>query len=391
MSQALKQMVFFADSFFEHFSRLVALGILDAPEFEGRWQLRILPPPRKASEMAGLLSRLSPSAAVIFRLERDLVSMLLKHKIPCVVVDDDTHPWANIPVIEIDHEAVGRLAADYFLERRHYHFAVARTSERALFAKRQRGFVRRLAKSKYSCNVFLMPGGEGITKLFHTHRAPLRTRKWLLKLPKPCAIFATNDAAGLHIIEACHELGIRVPEDVAVLGVDNTILICRTAPTPLSSVSVPFEEQGRKAARLLCNWNAANPPGRSIQQLAPLEVVSRSSTTSLSAHDPIVARALDYIERHISEPFRVRDLKALTAVSTPTLVARFRQELSLTPIEVVRRERIRYAKRMLLENNDLIGTTAKNCGFGSLERFCKVFREMVGQTPLQYRQSVRET
>ncbi len=97
------------------------------------------------------------------------------------------------------------------------------------------------------------------------------------------------------------------------------------------------------------------------------------------------------MQRQIAVPFRVRDLKALTGVSTPTLVARFKAELNLTPIEVVRRERIRHAKKLLLENNDSISATARNCGFGSLERFCKVFRELAGQTPLQYRQSVRET
>lgn len=209
--------------------------------------------------------------------------------------------------------------------------------------------------------------------------------RWVRGLPRPVGIFATNDIWGVQLAEVCLRADLRVPEDVAILGVDDDDLLCEFARPALSSIAVPAQRIGYEAARevdrLLRGVQARSRP----LLFPPLGVIARRSTDILAIEDGEVAASLRFIRQHAYQPIRVTDLLRVVPTSRRSLERRFRKVLGRSILDEIRRVHVERASQLLAQTDLTLNSIAERSGFTDAKRFSTVFRQMVGMTPSAYR------
>ena len=212
---------------------------------------------------------------------------------------------------------------------------------------------------------------------------------WLVALPKPVGVMACNDDRGREVLEACRVAGLRVPEEVAVVGVDNDELLCELADPPLSSVVLNAEAGGYRAAALLDQMMRGR--NRKPQRLLvePMHVVARRSTDIVALDDPEVAAAVHFIQDHATEPIGVSDIVEEVMISRRALELRFQRAIGRTPHAEIRRVRLERATRLLVETDLPITRVAEVSGFGQASYLSQVFSQAFGSTPARYRRRMR--
>jgi LacI family transcriptional regulator len=295
----------------------------------------------------------------------------------------------NIPFVTIDEDAVGRMAADYFISRRFDHFAYLGNEEHEFSIQRAEAFEYALKEKGLDCHTLLYPTKVyGIDKRKRT-RIDRQKAQWLNALPKPVALFACNDWEAFQFVQFCRQQGVRVPDEVAVLGVGNDELLCNISHPPMSSIRMPFEKVGYDAAALLNRLLNKTADQKRKNFLPPAGMVSRQSTDVMQVGDPVVAKALAFIQEHISEPIRVEHLLKHVFISRTLLERKFKAELGCTPLVEIRRQRVRRARQLLADTNLPVAEIAETCGFSSDIRLSTVFKELTGQSPSAFRKSVK--
>ncbi len=211
---------------------------------------------------------------------------------------------------------------------------------------------------------------------------------FLGRIEKPAALFACNDTAGLRVTELSRRLGIRVPEDLAILGVDNEDILCELSSPSLSSVMPDCEGIGYMAGQTLDAILDGTGPESGVRiTIPPREVVERESTRVFASADPVVARAATFIKAHAHEGITVFDVLAVTGCSRRTAENKFRRATGRSLHEEILKVRVSTAKRILASTTLPLDEVGERCGFGSLQRFHAAFREQEGCTPGQWRRS----
>ena len=202
--------------------------------------------------------------------------------------------------------------------------------------------------------------------------------------PKPMGVLGADDRIARAVSWIVRDSGLKMPADVAVLGIDDDAVVSRYNSPPLTSIRLPMEKIGFEAATVL--HALINGAKVTVTSLIPsIDVVQRRSTDILAVDDVAVAKALQWIRDHVSEPFHVDDVAAHTPVNRRTLEMRFRQHLGRSINESIRDQRIEKSKEVLRENAVPMSEVAALCGFSSAERMTAVFRKVVGTTPSDYR------
>jgi len=223
----------------------------------------------------------------------------------------------------------------------------------------------------------------------HVAAADRVPQEWIKSLPKPCALLAANDRYAWHAIDACRECDISVPEEIAVLGVDNDVLLAEMARPTLSSIDLGGERIGFEAARALDALLKGERVSVDPLELAPQGVITRHSTDVLSIQDDSVAEAARFIRQHASAPIAVSDVLEHVAMSRRNLERRFRRVMRRSLLDEIRRVHLDRAAKLLRESDlDMPGVSAQS-GFASQVRFSTVFREKMGTTPTAYRRRYR--
>lgn len=284
----------------------------------------------------------------------------------------------------VDPFVSGQIAADYFLSAGHKQFAFCGPLQHLgypdLFGQ---SFCDVLRKRGFSCHVYETPGGDQQSIAWGTLLASLVD--WLKKLPRPVAMLCWSAARGRQVTEACHYAGIRVPDEVAVLGGDHDELMSYISSPPLSTIDQPAEQIGYEAARLLDGMMRGKKARRRPLYFPPMRIIVRHSTDTLAIDDEIVRDALQFIQRRAHEGIRVSDVVRELAVARRALEQRFVRLIGRTPAAEIRRVRIEAAKRMLVETDRSIAQISRATGFGHQDLFSRVFRRSVGLTPSQFR------
>ena len=213
--------------------------------------------------------------------------------------------------------------------------------------------------------------------------------EWLCNLPKPIGLMACNDDRGREVLEACHSARIEVPEEIAVIGVDNDSLLCDLASPPLSSVALNAERGGFEAAEALHNRMSgmATTPQRIVVE--PLYVVSRRSTNMVAVDDDDVAAALRFIRDHSGQPTRVDDVAEAVGLSRRMLEIRFRDALGRSLNDEIQRNHLDTAKRLLAETDWPMEKIALASGYNGASYLCALFQRFLGINPTEYRSRVR--
>jgi LacI family transcriptional regulator len=213
--------------------------------------------------------------------------------------------------------------------------------------------------------------------------------KWIKQLPKPVGLFTCDDHRGREALEACLLAGVRVPEDVAVLGVDNDSVFCNLAQPPLSSISLNAEGAGYQAAQLL--EQMMMQPGKNLQKhinVHAVGVVTRQSTDIVAVDDPGLSKALRFIHDNRGAATTVADVVDHAGISRRGLEKRFRQFLRRSILDEIQNVRLDEAKRLLLDSSLSITYVALSAGFTNSAYFSQFFHKRVGMTPRQYRREL---
>jgi LacI family transcriptional regulator len=294
--------------------------------------------------------------------------------------------FSNLPFprVGLDSHAIGRMAADHFLTQGFRNFAFYGLKQSVWSSDRGEGFKQKLAKEGFT-KLHLFTEGSDANALPGWVDTDTKASAWLRSLPKPVAIFACNDAKNHELALLCRMSGVRVPEEAALLGVDDDVLIAETAWLPLSSIAVPLERVGYEAAALLEKLMSGKRAPSEPILLPPVRVVARQSSEILAIDVPEVARALHYIREHAFEHINVKDINRAAAVNRRRLERMFRRQLGRTPHQEIIRVRVQRAKQLLSSTNLPMPLIAERSGFDSARRFTANFRATTGTSPSAYR------
>jgi LacI family transcriptional regulator len=309
-------------------------------------------------------------------------------RIPMVNVGnpvDDRHP--TLPRVGVDDDAVGVMAARFFLQRGFQSFGFSHCRNFPFSIARYRGFARTIQTAGLPTPSLDAEPADWVDMMkVTTFEAQ---RQWLLSLPKPAAILAANDGVGVQLLRSCAQASVRVSEDVAVMGVDNDEFINLMSEQSLSSVEVPGEEIGVQAMMLLKELLAGGQAPEKPLLLAPVQVVERHSTDGLASADASVTAALRYIRDHLSESIGVDHIARGMMMSRRQLETRFRATLNRSPAEEIRRARLTQAGRMLIETNLPIAMIAQHVGLNGPDQLVVAFKHEYDMTPSEYRKKHR--
>jgi LacI family transcriptional regulator len=212
---------------------------------------------------------------------------------------------------------------------------------------------------------------------------------WLNTLPKPVGIMTGNDVRGMQVLETCILQKIPVPDEAAVVGVDDDQLLCELSNPSLSSVAWNLEKAGFRAAELLDGLMSGRNACPQRIEVDPLWVVSRQSTDVVAVEDQEVAAALRFIRQNANKPIGVNDVVAQISLSRRSLELRFENCLGRTIRTEIERMRIMRTKQLLQETDMSVAKIGQVAGFSSLSYLCKVFHRETGETPAQYRRRNR--
>jgi LacI family transcriptional regulator len=292
----------------------------------------------------------------------------------------------DLPMLEIDESAVGRMAAEHFLERGFRHFGWCGDPRFVWSRLRGDGYAVALREAGFSVSEYQPPDGSAETD----EDAGLEALgQWLLQLPRPVAVFTCYDIRGREVLDACRRFSIPVPDEVAVLGVDNDELLCALAFPPLSSVVPNARRTGYEAAAVLESLMAGRDPGPMTRLIPPIGVVTRQSTDVLAVEDRNVARAVRYIREHACEGICVDDVVSHAALSRRLLETRFKKLLGRSPHDEITRVQLRRVKELLAETDLPLAEIADRTGFRYVEYLSAVFKNKTGMPPGQFRSEHR--
>ena len=294
----------------------------------------------------------------------------------------------SFPVVRTDDKAAGRMVAQDLIEKGLRSFACYTTESRhhPHFNDRCNTFVSTLKDAGFPCDIHRSLDQQEQSLEWESQQQ--RLAEWLINLPKPVGILAVTDQMGFCVLEACQQAGLMVPENVAVVGVENDELLCQISTPPLSSVRPNAELVGYEAARLLSQlMNGTALPSETC--IAPLGIATRQSSDIVAIEDQDLAAAVRFIREHACDGISVDDVLGAVKISRSSLERRMRQTLSRSPNAEIVRVQLEAARLLLADSNLSVENVAYEAGFHHTQYFGKRFKAAYGQTPGEYRLSVR--
>lgn len=368
------------------YGRQMLRGIVRYARLHGPWGFYVTP---GDFEQALPKMRQWGGTGIIARIETPRIERaILDSGLPTIVLDlperqaPPDHPLSRCSEVASDSARAAAMAAEHLLERGFAHYAFVGVAGRVWSDRRQASFCQTVRAAGFPVEVYPLPRAR--RDRGWEREQPLLAQ-WLSQLPRPVGVLACNDDRGREVLEACRAAGIRVPEELAVIGVDNDELLCELADPPLSSVALDAEGVGYRAAELLDRMmrGRVRRPRRLVAE--PLYVVTRRSTEIVAFEDPEVAAALRFLHDHAAEPMRVDDLVRQLAISRRNLEVRFQRAVGRTLHAELQRVRLERAQRLLIETDLPIPAVAQAAGYSTACYFIQVFRRAQGTTPVKYR------
>ena len=332
-----------------------------------------LPPWLKTWKGHGIIARVFTPA---------MAAALRRTRLPVVDVLGVV-PDAGFPLVHVDDQAIGVMAAEHLMVRGFKHFAFFGLQERNWSTAREHAFVRHVKRHGHETSVRRVSPHQVHDDSWEVHQRDLAG--WIASLPKPAGLMVCSDHRASHVLEACRRAGVRVPDEVAVIGVDNDQPLCAICHPPLTSIWPNHALVGYEAARLLDQMmrGKMRVPTRTLTP--PKETVTRQSTDTLAVRDELVAKVLHIIRERVCDAIRVDEIAALVGASRSVLQRRFSATLGRTINQELISQRVTAAQRMLLDTHLSLAEIAERCGFRHQEYMGVVFKAETKQTPAQFR------
>ena len=293
-------------------------------------------------------------------------------------------PDSRIPYFATDNEAIAHLAAQHLINRgfrRLAFYGYPRTQINRWSEERANAFRRQADEAGVPCSFYT--GRYGTARQWSELQRGLTA--WVRSLEKPVGLMACNDVRARHVLEACRALGARVPEDVAVIGVDNDEMICDLTNPPLSSIEQGARRMGYQAAALLDQLMGGWKTPQTRFVVDPEGVVARRSTDILAIEDLDVATAVRFISEHACERIQIGDVVDQVGVSRSTLKNRFKAATGHSLHAEIQRVQLERAKQLIAGTDLPLKQIALQAGFQYVQYLTRLFRNRVGQTPAKFR------
>ena len=372
------------------YGRGLLRGVARYNQEHGQWQTYCRP--HGLADMSSTWLRDWRGDAILARItNRRMAASLARLRVPTVNLRGKLADLP-FPYVGVDDVAVARKAFEHMLGRgfRHFGFCGYRRRYSAAGDRRCDAFVEFAQQAGCTADVCAVSDSEPSSgqELRFWKRELGFIAKWIGSLSRPVAVMACTDDRGLLVLEACRQIGVAVPDEVAVIGVANDECLCSLSIPPLSSVDVSAEHIGYTAATLLdALLDGGTSPGKVL--LEPRGVVCRRSTDVLAVEDQVIAAALRFIRDHACEQIHVEDVAQHVHISRSSLEHRLKQAIGRTVYQEVQRTRILCAQQLLADNQLPIKQVAYRTGFSSVQYLTRAFRAAMQQTPGAYRRAMQ--
>jgi LacI family transcriptional regulator len=363
------------------YERALLSGIARYSQLHGPWIFFHKPPFWETRPRKSLLAELGTVDGIIL-IESSYLPEILKLCVPVIVSNYATERIDGLPNIVSDHRAIGRMVADHLIERGFRHFAFCGDGDYFWSNQRCEGFQQRVqeAGSKVHC---FEPASIPKDLLWKKEQQFLMA--WLRSLPQPVGLMACIDERSRQIAEACKAAALSVPDQVAILGVDNDEIIYNLSNIPLSSVALTAEQGGYEAAELLDKLMQGRRNTKDLIEIKPSHVVTRASTDVLAIEDPQVSRAAKFISDHCRHTIYVADVAKAAGLSRRVLEKRFRTALARSINGHIRQCRVQHILKMLTYSEMTILEIALTMGFSDAAHIARYFRSQTGMSLAEYR------
>ena len=395
------------------YGRALMEGVAAYAQQAGDWKLRSLANGRVTAKTLrgydGLIIRLA---------DRTLASAIRVTGLPAIDVYGDRPPAAkgdrpqgsegdrppaakrdrpqadgDIPISDGDHRLTGEMAADFFQKRGFRHFAWCGVDGLSFSDQRGAGFCRALEVKGFTPLRYTRPRRiRADSSLFYDERLDripdaAELAKWLKSLPHPTAVFCCHDYRAYQLMLVASDLGLRIPHELAILGVDNDTTLCSFAPVPISSIDPNAFQVGFAAARMLQDII----DGRQVvsASVEPLRIVERESTEFIPVETPWLSDALMFIEKNYVRGISAADVIRRAERSSTFVERVFRQKTGVSILAYLTRLRMAEAARLLETTDLMVKEIGLRCGYRSAQYFCRAFTSYHGRSPLAVRESAR--
>jgi LacI family transcriptional regulator len=362
----------------------VLRGVADYAQRHGPWSLLV--DPRDNEERPALPDAWSGDGVIArFSSPRQL-EQIRSRGVPAVNVDTLLASEPNIAHVVTDDGERAAIAFQHLRDRGFERFAYFAPPSHRYSDRLGREFAARVEAAGFVMHEY-RPPLRGARKLSWDEQQR-RVTQWLDALPRPIAVLTVDAYRARRLVEICTMVGIRVPDQMAILAGDADELICEIATPPLSSVVQSSRRIGYEAAAMLDRLMNGEPAPLAPIRIAPQGVVARQSTNVLAIDDPTVVQALRFIQAAACQDIVVKDILAEVPVSRRSLEIQFRRCLGRSPAEEIRRVRLDRGCELLARSDLSIAEIAASCGFANGTRFGVAFRKRFGKTPLAYRKQL---
>ncbi|MDR1746748.1 MAG: DNA-binding transcriptional regulator [Tannerella sp.] len=323
--------------------------------------------------------------AIVAQL-RDLnIAQLHSLGIPIIVQNyGERHP--SVSNLTGNYYDTGVMAAKYFLSRGYRNFAFYGYKNTIWSRERGLGFADEIKRNGYTSKILENKNPDSRAWEYNHERIG----KWLLGLPKPVALFACDDFYALQISETCNMYNISVPDDIAILGVDNDELYCNLSNPPLSSIVLDEENGGYRVGKLihqLCTNKTTKPCNIVIE---PLYIESRLSSEKYAISNKYIQKVLKYISEHYKDHISVSDLVKQIPLSRRVLEIKFKEATGTSVYQCIQEYKIDKFVQLLMSTDLTLYEAAYQAGFEDYKNVSRIFRKYKSMSPAEYRKRHKE-
>ncbi len=355
------------------YGRGVIRGIMSFCRRNPRWTITV--EPQWSFARVTDIFEWEADGLIVQTFSREFEDRVLKRGLPATNVSNVCHGRDRLPTVVPDDLAVGRMGAEYLTSLGFRDLGFCWSGDSSFGKLRLEAFRERAKELGADCHECVGTKED--------------MGRWLAKLPKPAGVLGCNDDWAHRLLNAAHRNRIRVPDEIAVMGVDDDELFNTLVTPSLSSIAIPAEQVGFEAAALLDRIMDGYKPSEDPLLLPPVRIVARESTDVLTINDPEVVQAVRFIREHSSEPLQVDDVLDHVPISRRSLERRFRGLVGHSISDEIRRAHIERAKTLLLSTDMAMPQVADASGFTSATRLGIVFLKEVGEPPTEFRRRTR--
>ena len=377
----------FISDFTEQFAYRFLRGVLDYSRRSEPWVVCKMPPAFKHNlGLEGVVSwaKTWKADVVIAQFDPDDDVTLFKKNGIIAIAQDYISKFSQIPNITGQYERAGRMAAEHFIKKKFRNFGFFGFNGVCWSDERYEGFKKQIEESGYGDCLHLYDK-QNIDNLWYYDQTSLH--EWLMSLPKPIAIMTCDDNQGNILIQACHVCGLKIPFDVAIIGVDNDEILCNMSEPAMSTINVDIERGGYDTAAMVDRMvNDPSYEGEDVV-LKSINVVERVSSSLFATDDKAILKALRFIMANIDHRISVSDVLAQVPMSRRLLEQRFKAMTGVTIYDYISIHRIERFAQLLLSSNDSISDIAARLDEFDTKSISRRFKALKGCTPTQYRKT----